>query len=205
MPSTYSARARFTLQAPGENLNLWGVILNNGVFSLVDDARAKRVAFPLSGPKVLTTVLGAADEARSAFLDITGGTGGTVTIPSVEWSYDVRNGATGQVVVTTGAGATAQVSPGSVVRVVCDGANVRLARDLDLATRAYVDETAFNAVELPGQAGNVGKLLGTDGVHANWRGIALADLPDYPADQAARKAVTLSEAASLAAAFAIAL
>ncbi len=43
MPSTYSARARYTLQAPGENLNLWGVILNQGVFALVDEARAKRV------------------------------------------------------------------------------------------------------------------------------------------------------------------
>lgn len=187
MPSTYSARARYTLQAPGENLNLWGVILNQGVFALVDDARAKRVAFPLSGTKTLTTVNGASDEARSAFLDITSGSGGTVIIPSIEWAYDVRNGSLGPVTITTGAGASAIVTSGSVVRVVCDEANVRLARDLALATVDYVNNTAFNSVDLPGQAGNAGKFLFTDGTYANWRAVSTADLPDYATDQSTRQ------------------
>ena len=146
MPSAYSARGRFVLQAPGEGLNLWGVILNQGVFALVDEARAKRLAFTLSGNKTLTTALGASDEARSAFLDVTSGSGGTVTIPSVEWFYVARNGASGSVTITTGAGEVATIEPGAVVLVVCDAANVRLMRDTAMATRAYVQGIAFGSV-----------------------------------------------------------
>lgn len=194
MPSTFSARARYTLQAPGENLNLWGVILNQGVFALIDDARGKRVAFPLSGPKTLTTANGLADEARSAFLDITSGTGGTVTIPSVEWFYIVRNGATGPVIVTTGAGDVATLVPGALALVVCDAANVRTVQSSDFAsqrltnvgapaapsdavTKAYADGLAFNSVNLPGQgAGTVGQFVKSDGATASWESLDVADV-----------------------------
>ena len=70
MPSTYSSSLRLNLQATGENLNTWGVLLNNGVFQLVDYAVAGRLAFSLSGSKTLTSVNGATDEARAAMLDI---------------------------------------------------------------------------------------------------------------------------------------
>lgn len=177
MPSTYSLRARYTLQAPGEGLNLWGVILNQGVFALVDEARAKRVAFPLSGTKTLTTVLGAPDEARSAFLDLTSGSGGTVIIPSVEWSYVVRNNTTGPAIITTGAGEVATVAPGSVVSVACDAANVRLLRDAEMATRSYVQGIAFGSVgDLPDVTGNDGKYVYSDGVSASWRRVVVADV-----------------------------
>lgn len=174
MPSTYSARARYTLQAPGEGLNLWGVILNQGVFALVDEARAKRVAFSLSGAKTLSTANGAPDEARSAFLDVTSGTGGTVTIPSVEWSYIVRNNASGDAIITTGAGAVATVSPGSVVTVVCDAANVHLLRDAAMATRAWVQGIAFGSVgDLPDVTGNPNKFVFSDGNSASWQFVTI--------------------------------
>lgn len=194
MPSTYSARARYTLQAPGENLNLWGVILNQGVFALIDDARSKRVAFPLSGTKTLTTVNGAADEARSAFIDITGGSGGTVIIPSVEWFYVVRNAATGPVAVTTGAGAIATLVPGVLAVVVCDAANVRTVQSSDFAgqrvtgvgapiassdgvPKSYVDGLAFGAVNLPGQGpGTIGQFVKSDGDTASWSALEVADV-----------------------------
>ncbi len=189
MPSSYSVRARYTLQAPGENLNLWGVILNQGVFALVDDARAKRVAFALSGTKTLTTANGSADEARSAFLDITGGTGGTITIPSVEWSYDVRNASSGDVIITTGAGATATIAAGGSARVICDAANVRLQRDAAMATVAYVQGIAFGSVgDLPDVTGSAGRFVRSDGALASWQFIVVADIADYVADQATRAA-----------------
>ena len=209
MPSAYSARGRFVLQAPGEGLNLWGVILNQGVFALVDEARAKRLAFTLSGNKTLTTALGASDEARSAFLDITSGSGGTVTIPSVEWTYVVRNAATGPVIITTGAGEIANVAPGSVVTVACDAANVRLARDAEMATRAYVQGLAFGSVGgLPDVTGNPGKFVFSDGVSASWKYVTVADVPGLATtltDLQAADIATLAAAKALAIAFAVAL
>lgn len=187
MPSSFSARLRFTLQASGENLNTWGTILNNGVFQLIEDALAKRVSFTLSGVKTLTSVNGAADEARCAFLDITGGTGGTITIPAAEKIYLVRNGTTGDAILTTGGLTTATVGSGDLVHVVCDGSTVRRANttefqgvrlknigaptaNTDAATKKYVDDTAFSTAggTMPGQTGNGGKFLQTDGTVASW-------------------------------------
>lgn len=206
MPSNFTARARLVLQAPGEGLNLWGVILNQGVFALVDEARAKRVAFPLSGNKTLTTELGASDEARSAFLDVTSGTGGTITIPSVEWFYVARNGASGPVTITTGAGEVATIEPGAVVLVVCDAANVRLMRDTAMATRAYVQGIAFGSVgDLPDVAGNAGKFVFSNGVSASWQYVTMADIPGLITALDDIEADTLEAAKALAIAFAVSL
>jgi hypothetical protein len=180
MASTYSLRFRLNFQAPGDNLNLWGTILNVGVFQLLEDAIAKRLAFTLSGAKTLTSALGASDEARSAFLDITGGTGGTITIPSVEKIYLVNNSATGNVVVTTGAGVVATVQPGEMNFVVCDAANVRMLGVNGLSLKDYVTSVAFSASgALPAQAGNAGKFVKTDGANATWQFPASTDLSDY--------------------------
>lgn len=202
MPSTWSLRFRLNYQAPGDNLNAWGTILNQQVFQPLEDAMAKRVAFALSGSKILTTANGLEDEARCAFLDVTSGTGGVITAPAVEKWYIVRNNTSGDVTVTTGGGATAVVKPSEIGLVVGDGANFRRAQFTRVGTptepdsivnKAYADALAFNSVNLPGQGGNAGKLLGTDGINANWRGITLADLSDYPADQTARAAALREE------------
>lgn len=192
MASTYSIRFRLNFQAPGDNLNLWGNVLNVGVFQLLEDAMAKRVAFALSGSKTLTTANGAADEARCAFLDVTGGTGGTITAPSVEKPYIVRNGASGDVIVTTGAGLTATIAAGEVVLVIGDGTNFRRVQttsfggarlsniadpvaNQDAATKAYADALAWAGAAgfLPLQAGNAGKYLVTDGIQATWANLSL--------------------------------
>lgn len=194
MPSTYSLRFRFDYQAPGDNLNTWGTKLNTAVFQLIEDALAKRVAFSLSGSKTLTTANGAEDEARCAFLDVTSGSGGTITIPSVEKLYVVRNAASGDVTVTTGGATVAVLKPGEIGWVVCDGATVRRVQSSDFggaritsvgapvastdaATKGYVDATAFESVNLPGQGvGTVGAALFSDGTSAGWRDIEVADV-----------------------------
>ena len=199
MPSTYSNNLRLNFQAPGDNLNTWGTVLNGGVFQLLEDAVSKRVAFVLSGPKTLTTANGATDEARSAFLDVTSGTGGTITIPAVEKLYTVRNAGSGDVVVTTGGGATATIKTGETVAVACDAANVRRVQPTDMgglkltglgtpvngtdgATKAYVDAQAFEQVNLPGQGpGSVGHYIRSDGSAATWEAIVTADIADYAA------------------------
>jgi hypothetical protein len=213
MASTYSIRFRLNYQAPGDNLNAWGGILNVGVFQLLEDAMAKRVAFVLSGTKILTTANGAADEARSGFLDAISGTGGTVIIPSVEKIYLARNAASGNMIVTTGSGVTATFYPGEISFCVCDAVNVRklLPADFggsrisdlsdpvnpqDAATKAYADALAFtaNAGILPAQPGNSGKFLKTVSSVASWQSVMTTDIPDY-ANQ------TASTAAAMAIAF----
>ena len=150
MPSSYTLSLRLTLQATGENNNTWGVILNQGVFGLVDYAIAGRLAFDLSGVKVLTSALGATDEARAAFLDITGGSGGSVAISAASKGYFVRNSAAGQVVISAGGISSAIFLPGDAGPCFSDGATVyglqlggkplgQYVRDADQAVIDYVN------------------------------------------------------------------
>lgn len=129
MPSTYSTRNRAEKQAAGENSNTWGTRLNTNTIDIIDAALDGRVAFTLSGAKTLTTVDGAADEARMRFIDVTGGTGGTVTIPNLEKLYLVRNGSTGDLTFTTGSGTTATIKSGNVQWIVSAGGNVVYAEN----------------------------------------------------------------------------
>jgi hypothetical protein len=224
MPSTYTSSFRLNLQAPGDNLNTWGVQLNNGVFQLLEDALAGAVTQALSGSLTLTSVNGATDQARCLALNITGGTGGTITAPGVKKLYFVRNASSGAVVVTTGAGATASFAAGEVgfcyspdginyyrttVTTAFGGAILTgvgtPSAATDAATKGYVDGVAFTmaAGSLPGQTGNAGKALITDGTTASWGlpTLTTSDITDYASDQAAKTAT----ATKLAIAFAAAL
>jgi hypothetical protein len=224
MPSSYTSSFRLNIQAPGDNLNTWGTILNNGVFQLLEDALAGAVTQALSGSLTLSSVNGATDQARCLALNITSGTGGTITAPGVKKLYFVRNAASGAVVVTTGAGATASFAAGEVgfcyspdginfyktsVTTAFGGAILTgvgtPSAATDAATKGYVDGVAFTmaAGALPGQGGNAGKALITDGTTASW-GIPVlttSNLTDYASDQAAKTAT----ATKLAIAFAAAL
>jgi hypothetical protein len=172
MPSSYTSSARDTLQATGENNNTWGVILNQGVFQLVDDNINGRLAFTLSGTKVLSTVLGATDEARYAMLDVTGGSGGMVTIPPVPKGYFIRNNASGPVTISQGGPVVGSFQPGDMGPVFADGGGAvfqlylgnkilrQFITDADQAILDYVNAaiSAGNQL-LPPAAGNVGKAL----------------------------------------------
>jgi len=224
MPSSYTSSFRLNIQAPGDNLNTWGTILNNGVFQLLEDALAGAVTQALSGSLTLSSVNGATDQARCLALNITSGTGGTITAPGVKKLYFVRNAASGAVVVTTGAGATASFAAGEVgfcyspdginfyktsVTTAFGGAILTgvgtPSAATDAATKGYVDGVAFTmaAGALPGQGGNAGKFLSTDGTTASWQTptVTTSQITDYASDQAAKAAA----ATKLAVAFAAAL
>jgi len=160
MPSSYSASARYTLQATGENNNTWGVILNTGVFQLVDDNVNGRLPFALSGVKALTTVLGGPDEARMAFLDVIGGTGGVVSIPPVPKGYFVRNGAAGNVIVTQAGPLDASYGPGDAGPLFSDGAgNVYPIMLGGLTLAAFIATQVTGGSDLPSPIGNLGKVM----------------------------------------------
>lgn len=198
MPSSWSPSLRFELQFTGENINLWGEKLN-ATLARADYAIAGWLTKPLTGDVALTTANGGDDEARAAMIKFTGGAGPfTVTIPAVSKSYVVWNACGGPVTVTAGAGAAVAVIPGEIVPLVCDGAGVRRAAaqsyggsrirdvgapldDHDAATRKFVVDTAWahNTGVLPGQPGNAGKYLKTDGANAAWQPVTTSDLSDY--------------------------
>jgi hypothetical protein len=164
MPSSYTASARFTLQATGENNNTWGVILNQGVFQLVDDTINGQWAASVSGPHTLSVSLGATDEARMRFLNVTGGSGGTITVPSVPKGYFVRNGASGPVTISAG-GTSAVFNPGEAGQCHTDGSTVFPAMINGLTVKGYVDQQILaSTITTPPVLGQSGKVLSNDGV-----------------------------------------
>lgn len=188
MVDTYTARSGLVLQEAGSNLNVWGDPKLNNNFQKTDFAVKGMVSFALSGSKTLTssnTSITPADiESTAAMINVTGGTGGTVTVPSRQGTWAVRNNSTGNVTFTTGSGGTAVIAAGDFGSVLCDGTNCyaemrrnfagnRLTNvgsptsDTDAATKAYADNLAFSS-SLPNQAGNSGRFLTTNGTSASW-------------------------------------
>jgi hypothetical protein len=129
MPSTATTRLRLEKQGAGENSNTWGTKLNT-LFDLLDHAVAGITSFTLSGSKTLSSNNYAADEARGLILNITSGTGGTVTIPNSEKAYLVRNATSGSVIITTGSGTTVTIPTLTSTWVFCEGSNV--VRSIDM-------------------------------------------------------------------------
>lgn len=124
--STPTPRLRVEQQPAGSNPATWGDPHLNQATQRLEEAICGFCSFTLSGAATLSTANFTGDQAHFAVLNVTGGTGGTVTIPSVEKLYTVINGSTGQVVITTGSGLNATLNAGEVYGVACDGANCRL-------------------------------------------------------------------------------
>lgn len=227
MPSSYTTSLRFELQFTGENVNLWGDKLN-AALSRADTSIAGWLTKALTGPYTLSTANGAPDEARSAMLKFTGTGAFTVTIPAVSKRYDVWNACTGDLTLTNGS-ASVVVKPGEVVSLVTDGgANFSRVQGTDFggatlnnvgqigglttparndqaATKKYVDDASFAAVSgnLPGQSGNSGKFLTTNGTLASWdavipttRVISASGLASGGGDLSADRTITVAGAAA---------
>jgi len=98
MASTYTSRIRLEKQADGENPNSWGLILNQNVIDLVDEAVAGFQIVSVDNTSVtLTNENGNTDQARKAALDIQGTLTAdvTITFPAQEKTYFIHNGTTG--------------------------------------------------------------------------------------------------------------
>lgn len=180
MPSSPTTRLRLEKQAAGENDTTWGTNANT-VFDLIDFAIGGMTTFTLSGTKTLSNTNYVADEARAAFLNITSGTGGTVTIPNVEKVYLVKNATSGTVTFTTGSGTTADVETGETQFIVCIAGNVvystnfllesTAATELGLGTAAYLAEMT-TAQYL---ANTADKVVSTDQAWAAGASVSLTD------------------------------
>jgi len=148
MASTYTTRIRLNKQGTGDNDSTWGTVLNDEVIDLTDFAIAGYTTISLAGGDVsLTANDGAADEARSAMLELTGTlTGDTgVYLPSgITKSYIVKNNTSGSfnaTVLIDGGTGTAVPQGGSII-VMTDGTTVTDAVDttaLGLGTAATLN------------------------------------------------------------------
>jgi len=129
MASTYTSRIRLEKQADGENPNSWGLILNQNVIDLVDEAIAGYTVVSVSSvPVSLTSNDGSTDQARNMSLEIAGTLTAdvTITVPSQEKLYFIRENTTGSFVTkikTTGGTAT-ELTQATNLMVACDGTEI---------------------------------------------------------------------------------
>lgn len=128
MASTYTTRLRFEKQGDGENPNSWGDILNQNVIDLIDEAVAGYVVVSVSSvPVTLSENNGSVDQSRNASLEFAGvlTANVTITIPSHEKTYFLRNVVTGSfdVYMKTASGSSYTV-PKQNTFVACDGTNI---------------------------------------------------------------------------------
>jgi hypothetical protein len=134
MASSYSTSLRVELQANGENATTWGTKQNTSMQMLeAGIAGRASITHDDSASYTLTTVNGAADEARNMILNI----GGTLTaarnavVPTVSQAHIAKNATAGGYAVTlkTSGGTGIAIPNGKTTMLFCDGTNVVNAID----------------------------------------------------------------------------
>ena len=131
MASTYTTRIRLEKQGDGENPNSWGAVLNQNVIDLVDDAIAAYTTITVSSIDVtLTTADGTSDQARSAFLELSGTVSSSlnVLVPEQSKGFIVNDKTTRQnsatITVKTASGSGTAITSGEIRQLVCDKVSV---------------------------------------------------------------------------------
>ena len=147
--STFTSRIRLEKQEDGANPNSWGLILNQNVIDLVDDAIAAYTTVTVSAADVtLTTQNGESDQARSAFIELTGTLTSShdIILPAQSKSYFIRNKSvptptSNTITIKTLAGSGATIGTSANGFFICDGVSVHQtnAVGLGLGTAANLD------------------------------------------------------------------
>ena len=163
--STFTSRIRLEKQADGANPNSWGLILNQNVIDLVDDAIAAYTTVTVSADDVtLTTENGASDQARSAFIDLIGDlTSSTdIILPAQSKSYFIRNKSvpsptSNTITIKTLAGSGATIPTSVNGFFICDGVSVHQpnAVGLGLGTAANLNFGTADANLIPVSAADI--------------------------------------------------
>jgi hypothetical protein len=187
MPSNWTD-LDFEMQAAGENNNTWGQNHLNNALSRINSAFGGFVSIAITGDYTMTTVrpttsMMAADfTARIAMPKFTGSlsVNATITVPSVPMVRFVWNATNKALVFTTGAGNTFTVDAGDKTLVCCDGSNCHSITFGGYGLKDYIAaQVLASSAALPGQVGNAGKYLKTDGSSATWQQIQSSDIGDF--------------------------
>ena len=148
MPSTFTSRLGFELQATGENSNTWGGNLNSNAIALIDTAVAGLTSVALGASDVtLTKQNGTADQARSAILYLHGTLAANVAVvvPSVTKTYVVDNKTDGNfnVTVKTVGGSGVVVPQAAAQTLYVTGASVIPSSQAVSAVAAALGSAAY--------------------------------------------------------------
>ena len=143
MASTFTSRIRLEKQGDGENPNSWGLILNQNVIDMVDEAVAGMVTVTCSSAEIaLSTANGASDTARNAAITlvVTLTANVTVALPALEKTYFVKNGTSGDfnILLKAGTGtAVTATGQGLSMMVATDGTTVYNMKAEDSDTKIF--------------------------------------------------------------------
>ena len=169
MASTYSTRARFELQADGENETTWGQkeVTNH---ELTDEALYGYLAKSCAGGSdvTLTASNAASDEVRQRMIKCTGALTGNINVivPAVEGFWNFWNATSGSYTLTvkTSGGTGIAIPQGGACDLFCDGTNVERATTLDgLGIDSFTGDVGITGdLTLTGAAGITGDLTVSD-------------------------------------------
>lgn len=166
---TPTTRLRAVKIDSGSSLNTWGANLNTQALDILDEAIAGVESIALTGNLTLSSANYATDQARNAALVFTGSPAAdvTVTVPAVEKTYVVSNGSSKTVTLSAG-GTGAALAAGDRAVIWCDGTNCGFGTITSAVVNGLIAAAALTPGTLPGQSGNAGKYLATDGSVALW-------------------------------------
>ena len=143
MSSTFTSRIRLEKQGDGENPNAWGLILNQNVIDLVDEAVAGMVTVTCgSGTVTLSTANGGTDQSRNAAIRLIGTLTGdtTIALPAQEKTYFIHNGTSGayNVLLKAGSGtAVTATSQGLSMMMATNGTTINTMKSEDNDSKIY--------------------------------------------------------------------
>jgi len=127
--SSPSTILRLQLMANGENPNTWGVVTNNNLGTLIEQAIAGAVTVVMPDSNYpLTNIDYTSDQARNMILVITGTLtqSRTITAPNTSKFYVIRNSTTGGFAISiqrTAGGLSVSIPNGKTALVYSDGTN----------------------------------------------------------------------------------
>lgn len=127
--SSPSTILRLQLMANGENPNTWGVVTNNNLGTLIEQAIAGAVTVVMPDSTYpLTNIDYTSDQARNMILVITGTLtqSRTITAPNTSKFYVIRNSTTGGFAISiqrTAGGLSVSIPNGTTAVVYSDGTN----------------------------------------------------------------------------------
>lgn len=142
MVSTATSRLGLRKQAVGDNVNLWGLMLNTDVFDLTDEAFGVSIILSISGDFSLTNTNYATNQARRSVLQLNGSPSAdfSATVPVTDKGWEVHNRTAKNATIKMSTGATVVVRSGMISYVYADG------------TDCWLDDPTLDQIKAPAAA-----------------------------------------------------
>lgn len=149
MATTYSTNLLIALQGTGDNAGTWGTITNGNLGTVLEEAIVGRATVNIANVDTTITMTNgpATSPARCLYLELTGSlsAGRTLTVPSIQKTYIVKNSTTGgfAMTISSGSGTTVAVNSGKTSLVYVDGATGVAQQFSDLVAGTTLDGVAI--------------------------------------------------------------